>query len=156
MTLEARLVYEVLLRQGPLDTIALRRAARLTSPDSTGRFNKAVDDLQMEFKILPVGIAETGAWRYAFIYDVTTHHMPEVQEQSRFIAEPEAQRFLLNQYYESVGASQLDRAARLFGWPPVQAQRAAQALVSAGVLVNGVSMAGVPGEWLAARQLVDP
>jgi len=155
MTLETRLVFEALLKEGPLDTLALRRAARLTSSDSTGRFNKALDDLQVEFKVLPVGISEAGAWRYAFIYDLTTRHFPEIQEQARFISEPEARRFLLRQYFISLGAAPIEQAARLFGWTLEHIHHAIKALIKAKVLVEDIAIPNQKGVWVATRELLD-
>jgi hypothetical protein len=61
LTLEARQVYEALLREGPLDSIALRKAARLSSRESEGRFSKAITDLQADFKVVPVAVTNAGA-----------------------------------------------------------------------------------------------
>ena len=54
MTHEAKTVYEALLREGRLDSMALRKAARLADT----RFNRALDELQADCKILPVGVAQ--------------------------------------------------------------------------------------------------
>jgi hypothetical protein len=92
LTQEARQIYEVLLQEGPMHTIALRKAARMTSRESDGRFNKAMTDLQADFKIMPVGVAHVGAWNYAFIYEITAHHHPELIELAQQIGENEALR----------------------------------------------------------------
>jgi hypothetical protein len=70
LTLESKVVYETILDHGPIDTVALRREARMTSKESDSRFNRAITDLQVDFKIVPVGVAQAGAWNYAFIYEV--------------------------------------------------------------------------------------
>lgn len=62
LTLAAKQVYDVLLDKGALDTISLRKEARLQNAKES-EFNRALEDLQKDFKILPVGIAEAGAWR---------------------------------------------------------------------------------------------
>ena len=85
LTLEAKLIYEALLDKGPMDTVSLRKAARLTSTESEGRFNRAMTDLQADFKILPTGVADAGAWHYAFFYDITARHFPEIIDQTRYI-----------------------------------------------------------------------
>jgi hypothetical protein len=64
LTLAARNIYEALLNRGPLDSISLRKEARLTSAKES-EWNRALEALQMDFKILPVGVAEAGAWKYA-------------------------------------------------------------------------------------------
>src|SRR5512134_3373194 len=89
LTQAAKQVYEALLKEGALNTLDLRKAAKLTNAKES-EFNKALEVLQSDFKILPVGVAEAGAWKYSFIYEITTRHYPELQEQARFIGESEA------------------------------------------------------------------
>ena len=55
LTLEAKLMYEALIDKGPLDTVALRRATRMTSQESDSRFNRALTDLQADFKVATGG-----------------------------------------------------------------------------------------------------
>lgn len=50
LTLAAKQVYEALLEQGAMNTIDLRRAARLTSKSSDTEFNRALEVLQADFK----------------------------------------------------------------------------------------------------------
>ena len=76
LTWEAKTVYETLLNEGPLDTVSRRKLARMTSKTSDSPFNWALETLQADFKILPVGIAEAGVWKYAFIYDACTATTP--------------------------------------------------------------------------------
>jgi hypothetical protein len=78
LTQEAKLVYETLLNEGPLDTITLRRAAHLSSRESESRFNRALADLQADFKLIPVGTSQAGGWRYSFVYDLVHRHYPEL------------------------------------------------------------------------------
>ena len=66
LTSEAKAIYEALLDKGRLDTVELRRHTHMSSPASEGRFNRALTDLQTDFKILPVGVTQSGAWHYAF------------------------------------------------------------------------------------------
>ncbi|NMC14991.1 MAG: hypothetical protein GYA34_19155 [Chloroflexi bacterium] len=54
---EAKMIYKVLLEKGALDTIALRKEAHLSAPENESRFNKALTDLQSDFKIAPVGVS---------------------------------------------------------------------------------------------------
>ena len=78
MTHEARQIYEALLAQGPLNTIELRRQAQLSARESKSRFDRGLLDLQIDMKALPVGVAEAGAWRYSFIYDIPMRHYPDL------------------------------------------------------------------------------
>jgi hypothetical protein len=140
LTLEARQVYEALLREGPLDTISLRKAARLSSTESTSRFNRALETLQMEFKILPIGVAQAGAWRYAFIYDLVHRHYPDLMDRSRPISENQARFEILRRYFESVGAASLIEIQRLFGWRKEDCLRTIQQLAHANILQTGVEL----------------
>lgn len=140
LTLESKLVYEALLREGPLDTISLRKAARLSSPESTSRFNRALDTLQMELKILPVGVAQAGAWRYAFIYDLVHRHFPELIEQSRPISENQGRYEILVNYFESIGAASFSEIQRIFRWGKSELQQALQQLVRDNHLLPEVEL----------------
>jgi hypothetical protein len=155
LTLESRLLYEALLREGPLDTIALRKAAHLSAEGSDTRFNRALDDLQIQMRILPVGIAEAGAWRYAFIYDILARHMPDLDSLTRSIEEDTARQRLVSTYLGSVGAAPLLFIARLFGWRPAEALRTVEALVASGVLRRGQSLPGVKAEIISIPDLVE-
>ncbi len=80
LTLAAKNIYDALFKEGALDSISLRKAARMTSAKES-EWNRALEDLQKDFKILPVGVAEVGAWKYAFIYQITARHYPDLPEQ---------------------------------------------------------------------------
>jgi hypothetical protein len=149
LTQEAKGVYEVLLREGPLDTVALRKAARLASRATDAAFARAMTDLQADFKILPVGVTQAGAWHYAYAYDLTARHFPELPDAAHPIAEITAQRTLLAAYLRSVGAARPADVRKLFGWP----------LEGVMCLLEAASpdwsgpwqLEGAAGEWWAAR-----
>lgn len=152
LTQSAKQVYESLLNEGALNTIDLRRAARLTNAKESD-FNKALETLQADFKILPVGIAEAGAWRYSFIYEIVTRHFPELPEQARSIGEAEARARLTELYFQSVGAAQARDVAKLFGWPVQLVSRTLSGLVQNGLLAEGVTRQDRKGEWYALAGL---
>jgi len=152
LTQEAKTVYETILREGPLDTVALRRATRMTSRESDARFNRALADLQADFKLLPIGIAKAGAWNYAFFYEITARHFPDLPEAAHLISEREARSTLLENYLRSVGAAQAGDIQRLFGWGKDQSGSAIESLVSAGKIWDEVE--GQVGAWLVLRELV--
>jgi hypothetical protein len=151
LTLAAKNIYEALLAQGPLDSISLRKAARLTSAKES-EWNRALEDLQKDFKILPVGVAEAGAWKYAFIYQITARHHPEIPEEARQISESAARNKLLECYFGSVGAAQAKDVHKLFGWGNEVTQRALARMLKSGSLVTA-DHPGAKGEWLALAQL---
>lgn len=154
LTQEAKSLYETLLDEGPLDTVALRRATHMTSPTSEARFTRALSDLQADFKILPVAVTQAGAWHYAFAYDVVARHFPELLEQARTISESDAQAKLVDLYFHSVGAAQVSDVCKLFGWKPSVAERIIQNLVDAGILRRGLLLDTRAGEWIARTELI--
>jgi hypothetical protein len=153
MTQAAKQIYETLLDKGSLDTISLRKEARLLNAKESV-FNRALEDLQKDFKIMPIGVAEVGAWRYAFRYEITARHMPELPEKSRTIGEAEARRKLVELYLAAVGAAQTRDVVRLFGWQPELAQRTVAWLVQNGSLVGNLAHPQMSGEWVGLMEIV--
>jgi len=154
LTQEAKAIYEALLREGPLHTLALRKATFMSGKESSYRFSRALEALQADFKILPVGIAEAGAWRYAYIYDCVHRHYPALPEQAREIAISAAQQRLVADYFHSVGAAQFRDVKKVFQWPERELQRAVEALVEAGTLRDEVTLEKQPGRWIALATLL--
>ena len=154
LTSEAKTIYEALLDKGRLDTVELRRVTHMSSPASEGRFNRALTDLQADFKVLPVGVTQSGAWHYAFAYDIAARHYPDLSEQSHRIYENEAREKLAEVYFRSLGVAQLRDVVKLFGWRPADAERAIKALVNSGRLLSGCRVENQPGDWLVSAELV--
>ena len=154
LTQEAKTIYEAVLDQGPLDTIALRKAAHLSSPENESRFNKALADLQVGFQLLPVAVTEAGAWHYAFAYDIVARHYPELPELAHAISERKARSELVKLYFYSLGAAKLDDLTRLFGWQIPDARQAVDDLISAEVLIAEVNIENQPGDWVVLAELL--
>jgi len=154
LTTEARAVYEALLEKGPLHTLALRKEARLTSKESNARFEKALVDLQAGLKILPIGVAQAGAWKYAFIYEILDRHYPGLAEKAGKLTRAAARQHLLALYLASVGAAAEREAQKLFHWTPSELQFAGAALIEQGHALKVNSVAHQKGAWLATPQLL--
>jgi len=154
LTQSAKQIYETLLENGALNTIDLRRLAKLANAKES-EFNKGLEQLQSDFKILPIGVSEAGAWRYSHIYEIVTRHFPDLPEQARTISESQARTKLLELYLASVGAAQLRDVTKLFGWPKEIAERTVNKLVEKDVLAK-VSHPKHEGEWLALVNLSQP
>jgi hypothetical protein len=154
MPLETRTVYEVLLEKGPMDTVALRKAARMTNRDSNTRFERALADLQADFKIVPVGVTQAGAWHYSFAYDVVHRVYPDLIEQARFIGELDARQKLAELYFRSVGVAQVRDLVKLFGWRNVDAQQAIDRLQKSGVVESGVELENQGEAWVVLSELL--
>jgi hypothetical protein len=151
LTQAAKQVYEALLKEGALNTLDLRAAAKLTNARES-EFSRALEVLQADFKMLPVGVAEVGAWKYSFIYEIVTRHYPDLAEQARFINEAEARRKLTELYFQSVGAAQERDVNKLFGWQKELTARTIASLVEKGTLV-ALEHPQEKGEWFAMPEL---
>ena len=147
----AKQVYEALLNEGAMHTIDLRSASKLTNAKES-EFNKALEVLQADFKVLPVGVAKAGAWKYAFIYEIVSRHYPELPEKARFINEAEARRKLVELYFESVGAAQERDVIKLFGWQKELSARTIAGLVEKHKLIR-VDHPTEKGDWFALSHL---
>jgi len=132
MTAEAKAIYEALLEHGPLDTVRLRREARMSAESAKSRFERGLVELQVGLKVLPVGVAEAGAWRYAFVYEIVQRHFPELPARARPIGRAEARRALVSHYLDNVVAAERKMIGKVFHvlkWTPTQLDRTIAALV---------------------------
>ncbi|PWH16188.1 MAG: hypothetical protein DDG59_09935 [Anaerolineae bacterium] len=154
ITQEAKAVYEALLHHGPLDTIRLRQEAHLSSPNSDARFNKALTDLQADFKVVPVGVAEAGAWRYAFVYDLTARKFPSIVEQACWISEGKAYAKILQTYLTSIGAGTLQHIRKLFLWESSTILKTLERLLEQKQIVVE-TLQGQDETWYCVTQILD-
>lgn len=156
MTAEAKNVYEALLREGALDTIRLRRAASLAAESAKSRFDRALVELQIGFKVLPVAVVEEGAWDYAFVYDIVARHLPDLPDRARPISRAEARQTLIRTYVDNsvaVTRKQIDQLFHIFKWTPRELDRALEALQAAGA-IRAMPVEGLAGpHWVSVRAL---
>jgi len=114
---DARAIYEALLEHGAQATTHLRRYAGLAgSGDIARRFERAVAELQLGFKIVKSGIANTGRWGYAYVYDLFLHRYPQVPEQARALSRDAAMERILTQHLSNVIAQPEAALRRLLRW----------------------------------------
>jgi hypothetical protein len=142
LPLEAKNVYETLLKEGPMDSIALRRAAHLSSPGSDSRFNHALEILQTSFRVVPIGTSTNGAWHYSFVYDLFHRHFPTVIDQSRLISEKAARSRLLITYFYAVGACTLRDMSRIFRWEMDSTKNTLSSLIETHQVVSDIQIEG--------------
>ncbi len=132
VTAEAKAIYEALLEHGPLDTIRLRREARMSAQSAKSRFDRALVELQVGLKVLPIGVAEAGAWRYAFLYELLPRWFPDIPEQARQINRAEARRVLVLRYLDNVVAADRKMIGKMFHvlkWTPAELDRTIDVLL---------------------------
>jgi hypothetical protein len=159
MSQEARIIYETLLERGALDAVALRKATGMVDDSSRYRFNRGLTELQGDFKVLPIGVAEAGAWNYAFIYECVHRYYLELPTQARSIKIGEAHRMLVMRYLASVGAIPVSDVEKLFGWSTRDVERAIEKLAAEGALIQGLTVADKRvadkrGTWIALPALI--
>ncbi len=155
LPLEAKLIFDALLKNGPLDTISLRKEAHLMGAASQSPFNRALNILQEQLKVLPVAVSEAGAWGYAFVYDLTHRYYPDLQEKARFISETSAIDNLLLYYFKSLGASRLKEILTFFKWSSSQTERSLQRLVNKGELLSGLHIDNISGDFYCLPSLIN-
>jgi hypothetical protein len=137
MTAEAKRIYEALLEHGPLDTVRLRREAHLAAERAKSRFERALIELQVGLKVLPIGVAEAGAWRYAFVYELVQRHYPDLPPRAREIKRSQARRTLVGRYLENVVVADrrmLERVFHVLRWSRRELDSTLATLVSEGVV----------------------
>jgi len=152
LTQSSKQVYETLLDNGALNTLDLRRKAKLSNAKDS-EFNKALEQLQKDFKILPVGVAQAGAWKYSHVYEITTRHFPALSDQARKITESQARAQLLELYFSMLGAAQLRDVMKLFGWSGEITDRTLNKLLEQNLLVKTDHPKQL-GEWIALREII--
>ena len=145
MTAEAKAIYEAILENGPLDTVRLRRESRMSAESAKSRFDRALVELQVGLKVLPIGVAEAGAWNYAFVYELFQRWFPDIPEQARPIGRAEARRVLVSRYIDNVVLVDRKMIAKVFHvlkWTPKELDHTIAALLEEGV-VQKTEIAGM-------------
>jgi uncharacterized protein YcaQ len=132
----------------------MRRLVHMTGKASNSPFERGLVSLQRDFKILPVGVAQAGAWRYSFIFDLVHRYYPELPEQARPILRSEARMVLVERYLKSVGAATTGDTRKMFQWPRADIDRTVDRLVQEGRLESGYQVKGASGDHLVATQLL--
>ena len=151
---DEKVIFDTINDNGPMDTIAIRKAARMISKETNSRFDRAITNLQSSLKILPVGISDAGGWRYAFIYDLVHRYYPEILETARMISERKARVKLVETYLQSVGAAHLSDVTRLFHWEKTDVTKTIEALKAKGRIICDLDFQNTKGEWFAINEIM--
>jgi hypothetical protein len=153
LSLEEKNIYEALLANGPLDTVELRKKARLANDTAKYKFDKTLTELQAKLKVLPVGVAPVGAWRYAFKYEIVARWYPDLSERARPISRREAQKTLVMRHLNNVVAAsraEVFRTLDVLGWTKREFEEAVSALVETGQ-IREVPVDGSKGSYLVSN-----
>jgi hypothetical protein len=152
MTAEAKAIYEAILKHGPLDTVRLRRESRMSADSAKSRFDRGLVELQVGLKILPVGVARTGAWNYAFNYEIVQRHFPNLPQQARHIKRSEARRALVSRYLDNVVATDrkmIGKVFHVFRWTKRELDRTIEVLLEQDP-VREMEVEGIEGPQLVS------
>ncbi len=152
LSVEAKNVYEALLKEGAMATSHLRQAAGLYGGgENARRFERALTELQMELKIVKVGISDANRWGYAYVYDLFLRRFPDIPERARRISSDQAMTTLLLRHLHNV-LVETERALRyLFRWEDWAWERLMRRLTERE-LVRHVRVAGWAEECLAENK----
>jgi hypothetical protein len=146
---ESKAIYEILLGEGSLDTVTMRRKIHMTGKASKSSFERGLVSLQRDFKILPVGISQAGGWRYSFVYDLVHRYYPDLPARARPISRKEARVALVSLYFASVGAAKEVDVRKLFQWSRKDIDSTLAALVDSGKLTGDCQLEGKDGPFFA-------
>ena len=126
----------------------------MTARTSDSHFNRAIELLQADFKVLPVGVAEVGRWKYAFIYECVHRWYPDLLERAHAFRQSNARMKLVELYLTSVGAAQARQVNLLFGWSKADTRAAIEAVAGTGFAQQNIQVEGHGDDWLAMDSLL--
>ncbi|HLF02604.1 MAG TPA: hypothetical protein VI547_11550 [Anaerolineales bacterium] len=159
MSWEAKSIFEVLIKNGPMDTVRLRRESRLSAESAKSTFERALVELQIAMRILPVGIAEAGAWRYSFVYDLVTRHLPDLPAEARQISRRDARTQLVSRLLDNVVAAtptEIQRVFSIFKLTRSEWERTLADLLESGVIVQDKVARSQNQAYLSVKALRAP
>jgi len=133
---EEKQIYQALSISGSLDTITLRNQVNLSASGSASRFNRALELLQRDFRIMPSGISQNGKWKYAYIFQTVQNEFPKLIEQSMQIKKEDAYIAILRSYFRSNGTGTAKEIQKLFSWQEHDIHNAINSLTAAGEIFS--------------------
>jgi hypothetical protein len=150
---EEKIVYETILKNGPLDTLTLRESAGLAASESSSRFNRALNLLQRDFRILPVGVSDRGAWHYAFIYEASHRQFPGLVTQAKTISDDVARKQILKAYLLALGVASIKQMHKFFQWSDYSIRQTLQGLIDEMFVAPTASPTQSGEEWFTITGL---
>jgi len=133
---EEKQAYKALTISGPLDTITLRDQSNVSASGSPSRFNRALELLQHDFRIIPSGISQNGRWKYTYIYQTVQNEFPKLIEQSMRINKEDALIAILRSYFRSNGTGTFKDIQILFRWQVHDIRKAINSLIATGEIIE--------------------
>jgi hypothetical protein len=135
----------------------------MSADSAKSRFDRALVELQVGLKVVPIGVAQAGAWNYAFIYEILLRHFPNLPAQARPICRAEARRLLVQRYLDNVVAADRKMVAKVFHvlkWTPMELDRTIGTLLEEKVVreveVEKEGLVLIPTQILGCECQTDP
>ncbi len=148
LSAESKAIADALLVHGVLNTIQLRRYARLSSPSAKSRFDRALTELQRGLWVLPIGTTQAGAWHYAFVYQLFDRWLPNIPPKARYITRRNARIHLAGLYLSAVGAATPRQTGSLMNWTLDQTKQCFEQLAE-----QGKAIPLTDGRWMSSNIL---
>jgi len=129
----------------------------MSAQSAKSRFDRALVELQVGLKVLPVGVAEAGAWNYAFIYEIVQRHFPELPERARQVSRAQARHTLVSRYLDNVVAADRKMISQVFHvlkWTPTELDRTISALLQEQV-IQEVQATGLEHPQLLSSRVLE-
>ena len=141
---DAKRLYDALAARGPTPTMALRAAAGFENGDARARFQRALDELQRQLLVAPIGaVIERGAWA-SQIFELTARWFPREIARAQKLNLDDARRALAQRYLATVVACAPPMLGRVFGWSRASARATMDTLIARGVVEK-------KSNWLIVR-----
>lgn len=149
----ARRLMDALVRRHPLYTREWRAESFMLDPGVTREFERAVTELQQGLFVAKV--EERYEPSFSYRWDLLEAWLPEAVRAGRRLARPAAVRQVLARYLGGAGWASGRGLTRLFGLAADEVERAVAALERAGEVRTGVRVAGLPGDLVVHRRVLE-
>ncbi|MBI2772871.1 MAG: winged helix DNA-binding domain-containing protein [Chloroflexi bacterium] len=128
----ARRIIDHVSAKGESQTRRMRPELGITSKESKGQYDKALDEVQRLMYVARVKAVGEGREEYNYTYDLFVRRYPEVVRAAEPYASADARAKVLQRAVELCGGLTERQAAKLFDWGDEPLRRAIERLASSG------------------------
>jgi len=143
----AKAVLDVLRRDGPQETFALKLATGLARPRQRRVFDAAMAELQRR---LYVAMREVRYDPFTYVWDLVAARHPERVAEARRLRPNQAATLIARRYLQSVVYASAGDVIRVLG-DRALAGRAVESLRQDAVVWSDCHVTGLAGKWIVAR-----
>lgn len=148
LTLTAKRIMDVLVRDSPQYTRSLRAECFMLEPSRTREFERAMGELQRGLWI--VKTEERYEPSFSYRWDLLERWLPDQVAEGRRLSRERALDRLLARYLAGAVYSSPALLARLFSVPRADVDAALGRLARSGAVRGPVEIAGWPGRWVVS------